>query len=373
MARPQRVNAWPLGSGRWRGPLALVLGVLLAHLWLLWSMDRLWASPSALQAVPAPLFTRQIEPAEPVTVTPASTIAPAKPVRPSMAVRDDTVASKSATTPPAPAAPAAPPAPIPPPSDTEAAAPAEPPQPPVPPASSAAGTEPTPKAEADPPPANSAAAAAADRWPPSTRLSYRLTGYYRGDLTGDAQVNWQRDGDRYQAQVDMTIGLILKTTLTSQGQITDEGLAPKVYEEQLGNRRRSVRLGDEQITLANGQQLPRPAGVQDTASQFVALSQRFASRGTPLKAGESVKFWMARPGGLDPWDYRVVGSERLQLPKLGEVEAFHLKPEPLEHPRGSIVAEMWFAPSLQHLPVRIRISFNQDSFVDLLVNTIEQR
>ena len=51
----------------------------------------------------------------------------------------------------------------------------------------------------------------------------------------------------------------------------------------------------------------------------------------------------------------------------------HLKPRQLAKPRGSIVAEIWFAPSLQYLPVRIRITQGEGSYVDLLVQTIDQR
>lgn len=326
--------------------------VLVAHLLLLATLDRLWANPTALKPLVPPMLTRQISPAEPVAPPPP--VARKRPARPA--------ATAIATAPTTPVTPEPP--------ETVASAP----EPAPPPMAEASAVE-APPAETTPQPtqAGTDTPLEADRWPPNTRLNYRLTGYYRGELSGNAAVAWQRDGARYQAQVDMTVGLIVRTTLTSQGEITPEGLVPRQYEEQLGTRRRAVRLADDTITLANGKQLPRPAGVQDTASQFVALTQRFATGQTKLVAGESVKFWMARPGGVDAWDYRVVGQEQLFLPSLGEVTAWHLKPEPLVTPRGSIVAEMWFAPSLQYLPVRIRISFNEENHVDLLVNTIEQR
>lgn len=353
MARPTGTTLTTRPSVR---ALALVgVGVLVVHLLLLAALDRLWARPSVLKPLVPPMLTRQIGPAEPVAPPPLPPVARARAAR--------HAATSIATSPPTPPDLPEPPeaaasAPEPPPAEIAEAPPVE-----------------TPSAEATPPAAQAGTNTPleADHWPPSTRLSYRLTGYYRGELSGDAAVAWQRDGARYQAQVAMTIGLIVRMTLTSQGDITSEGLVPRQYEEQLGNRRRAVRLTDDTVTLANGKQLPRPAGVQDTASQFVALTQRFATGQTRLAAGESVKFSMARPGGVDAWDYKVVGPEQLFLPSLGEVTAWHLKPEPLVTPRGSIVAEMWFAPSLQYLPVRIRISFNEENHVDLLVNTIEQR
>ena len=135
---------------------------------------------------------------------------------------------------------------------------------------------------------------------------------------------------------------------------------------------RRATLREETILLGNGQVVPRPAGVQDTASQFVELSHRFASGRERLEVGRSVQVWLARPGHLALWTYDIVARETLQTPGLGPVEAFHLKPRPLANPRGNITAEMWFAPSLQYLPVRIKVNMDP-AYVDLLVESIEQR
>ena len=92
-----------------------------------------------------------------------------------------------------------------------------------------------------------------------------------------------------------------------------------------------------------------------------------------MEVGRSVSFWMARPGAVDLWTYDVVARETLQLPELGAIEAFHLKPRPIANPRGNITAEMWFAPSLQYLPVRIRVKMGDEAHLDLMVLKIEQR
>ena len=113
--------------------------------------------------------------------------------------------------------------------------------------------------------------------------------------------------------------------------------------------------------------------VQDAASQFVELGHRFATGQLKLQAGGRVDFWLARPGGVDQWTYDVVGEETVHLPRLGAIQAFHLKPRPLNEPRGNISAEMWFAPSLQYLPVRIRIAQGADTYLDLLAETVEQK
>jgi hypothetical protein len=134
-----------------------------------------------------------------------------------------------------------------------------------------------------------------------------------------------------------------------------------------------VRLGEESVTFNDGRTAPRPQGVQDTASQFVELSHRFATGQDILQVGRSVSFWMARPGAVDLWTYDIVEREMLQTRAFGPIEAFRLKPRPIANPRGNITAEMWFAPSLQYLPVRIRVNMGESTYVDLLVEKIEQR
>lgn len=208
-------------------------------------------------------------------------------------------------------------------------------------------------------------------WPANTRLNYSLIGYYRGDVYGDARVQWQRTGEQYQAQVNVTLGLLVNIRFTSQGRITPTRLWPDVYEETRLGKLRSIRMGQQQVTLDNGSTLPRPAQLQDTASQFVQLSQDFASGRLPLKVGAVIPVALARPGGIDDWVYDVVALDTLATP-LGELPAYHLKPRPLANPRNSISTEMWFAPSLQHLPVRIRMALNADTWLDLTVKEVTQ-
>jgi len=220
-----------------------------------------------------------------------------------------------------------------------------------------------------------------DTWPSDTRLSYALTGNYRGALHGRAKVLWQRlfDGQqaRYQADVQLDLGLLLSMRLTSQGQITEQGLAPGVYEEQIGQRRRHARI-DEDVQLNNGKRAPRPDGVQDTASQLIELAHRLATAQTPPAPGDTVPLWLARPNGVSQWVYDLLGEETVELPRLGAVPALHLKPRRLNAPdgdanSGAIHAEIWLAPSLQYLPVRILLTRGADTSVDLLVDAIEQK
>ena len=218
-----------------------------------------------------------------------------------------------------------------------------------------------------------ASAKVADAWPPNTRLAYTLRGNYRGELHGTARVLWQTSGTQYQAQVELDLGLLASMRLTSQGELTAQSLVPRVYEELMRKKRRNVRLGAESLHLANGETLPRPPGVQDTASQFIELSHRFASGQVPLTVGQTVNFALARPNRVAQWTYDVVEDTQLQLPQLGTTRALLVKPRPIEGDTKGISAQMWLAPSLQYLPVRILLTTgNGDQQVDLLLQQVDQ-
>ena len=173
------------------------------------------------------------------------------------------------------------------------------------PAASAASAASAPVAAAS----AAAEAAGLDQWPVDTRLSYVLTGMYRGPLYGDARVQWLRQGGKYEVRLDCKVQVFGTQVLTSQGDVTPGGLVPRAYEELGPRKRRMARLGDQVVTLDNGRTVPRPPGVQDSASQFVELTQRFATGREVLEVGRSIKVWLARPGGVDQWEYDIVGRE----------------------------------------------------------------
>ena len=345
------------------GRNALIASALLAlggHALVLdWLADH-WHEQPPMRLMAEPMFTRLVAVAQP----PAASKAMPRPAA--------TAPALSAATPVAASLPASPTptAPVPETPQSEVL-PA-----PALPAVAAALPEPATAAASTLAAAVSPSAPSADPlagWPSDTRLSYRLTGWFRGELQGDARVQWQRQADRYQVRVDIDINTFINLTMTSQGLVTPQGLRPSAYEETRRGRTRAMRMNDTDVTLEGGQRLPRPDGLQDTASQFVDLAYRFANQLQPLQTGGQVSFWMARPGAVDLWTYDVVEDVVLQTPRLGAVQAFHLKPRPIANPRGNITAEMWFAPGLQYLPVRIRINQGSEIHLDLLVEKIEQR
>ena len=212
-------------------------------------------------------------------------------------------------------------------------------------------------------------------WPGSTRLSYGLTGNFRGEIHGNAQVEWVRVGSRYQVHLDVIVGLpiapLITRRMSSEGDITAEGLAPQRYDEDTkmmfrDRRRLTMRFEPGAVVMANGQRQETLPGVQDTASQFVQLSYLFSVKPDLLVVGGAVEVPLALARKVDRWTYDVTAQEPLSTP-FGAVDTFHLKPRRAAPTGNELTAEIWIAPSLQYLPARIRIRQDADTYIDLLI------
>jgi hypothetical protein len=255
-----------------------------------------------------------------------------------------------------------------PPESTPASAPE-----PVAEAASAASESPTPVAQAASAPLDGEPG---PEWPLSTRLTYVLTGNYRGPVYGQAQVEWLRKGKDYQVNLDVGIGPsfapLITRRMSSQGQLTPEGIAPQRYDEETqfivgGGRRASVFFLGAEVQLASGAREPAPRGAQDSASQFVQLTWLFMTGREPLAAGRIVQFPLVLPRRQYAWQYEVVGEETLNTP-LGPVASWHIKPS---RPAGGgdLSAEVWLAPTLQYLPVRLVIRQDADTYIDMMLKS----
>jgi hypothetical protein len=217
---------------------------------------------------------------------------------------------------------------------------------------------------------------AAFEWPPSTRIAYSLTGHFQGPVHGQAQVEWLREGARYQVHLDVSVGPRLapfvQRRMSSEGLLTAQGLRPQRYEEETRvvlrePRRLRMAFTDDQVTLANGNRAAPLPGVQDTASQFVQLTWLFTTQPQRLRVGERIELPLALPRRIGTWVYEVVAQEQL-VTLAGELPVLHLRPVPGSGRPGELVAEAWFAPGLQYLPVRILIRQDEQTHIDLLLS-----
>ena len=107
--------------------------------------------------------------------------------------------------------------------------------------------------------------------------------------------------------------------------------------------------------------------MQDTASQFVQLTWLFTTQPELLRAA-SVELPLALPRNVDRWVYEVVGRGGAGHAGRRDRRPSTCKPRREPRPGNDLVAEIWFAPTLQYLPVRIRIRQDAETCVDLLID-----
>jgi hypothetical protein len=218
----------------------------------------------------------------------------------------------------------------------------------------------------------------ASQWPPSTRLDYSLTGNYRGPIEGQAQVHWLLQGTRYQVHLDVSVGPpfapLLQRRHGSTGELTDRGLQPSRYDEEFqvvfrDPRRLTLHMDADTVRFPNGRSAPRPPGLQDSASQFVQLVWLFTTQPGLLQPGRSIDIPLALPRYIEIWTYDVLAAETLATP-AGAIDTVHVKPRREPRPGVDLTAEVWVAPSLQYLPVRILIRQDAQTYVDLLLKEL---
>lgn len=216
------------------------------------------------------------------------------------------------------------------------------------------------------------AAAPAFDWPPSTRLAYAMRGNYRGEVQGSATVEWIRAGLHYQVHLEAMVGPsfapILVRRASSDGVLGDHGLTPHRFEGEqrvaFRSRRWAMTFEPDRVRLPEGREGPALPGVQDEASLFVQLTWLFTTQPQMLQPGRSIEVPLALPRRVEVWQYDVVAQETLRLP-FGEVSTMHVRPRRLHRPGPEITTQMWFAPGLQYLPVRILVEQGDDTFIDL--------
>jgi hypothetical protein len=368
--------------GAW---LALLLAVGLVHWWVASQLpDSRFGEGAAADEAPEAIevaFVRELAP----TLPPVHAVVPAPPPPPAQRVVAVPQRAASAASGPAEEVAEPPPvvASVAGAATSPAVVPAE--------AASAAASAPVNLLPPAPPPAVTIPAAPASQvipplaaasgpapaafdWPPSTRLSYDLVGYYRGPAYGNAKVEWLRDGPRYQVRLEVRIPPIGGRRMLSDGLLGPDGLAPRRYDEETEvalreTQRQTVLFEPDRIVLANKKVNDPLPGVQDTASQFVQMTWLFLTKPELLQVGRSVDFPLALPRRVGMWTYDVAEQVDLQLP-FGEVKAFHLVPRPGNRRPKEWTLEVWIAPSLQYLPAKIVMRLDDETHAELSLKSL---
>lgn len=353
------------------GVIALVV---LAHAWITWGVskhlsDMRGDDTLTIKRMEAELVADMELSEPPVVVAPPA----AEPPPAAAAVAAEPAASAASAPEPEPAASAA--------SSPEPAVATAEPAPSAPVAAEGPASEPTTLAQAAEPPA-SAPSAPAFEWPKATRVTFKMEGYLRGPIYGSAKVEWVREDLRYQVHVDAIAGPsfapIASQRWTSEGTITPEGLQPARFESVNKLLIKSaapkiVTFEDNEVVLPGGDRVARLPGVQDPASHYIQMAYMFMLHPGSLQVGRTLEMPLAWTKRQEIVTYDIDGTEILTTP-LGQLETYRLKPRKFKNSKGDeVLAEIWIAPTLQYLPIRMLIRIGADTYFDMHMDRAPQQ
>lgn len=233
------------------------------------------------------------------------------------------------------------------PADTASAPPAEPPAPPQP-------------SHALP-----AQVVAQLQYPAPVLLKYDVRGKQRGfPYAVNGELQWSHDANTYSARLAISHFLLGSRVQTSVGALTAQGLEPVRFGDKFRSEVAAhFERSKGKVTFsANTPDAVLMQGAQDQLSVFLQIAAMLAGAPTTYPAGTTLTFQAVGPRSAANWTFTVGAIENLTLP-AGEVSALRLWRDPTEpyEPKG----EIWLAPAMDYLPVRIRLSKSEDEFSDL--------
>src|SRR6185369_13080289 len=254
------------------------------------------------------------------------------------------------------------------------AAPAAPVETPAPEVVAAATPVPEPVREPEPvapPPLEEAIPAAPSlapprELPPRIDLAYRAFLGTRGFLIGDAVYRLEHSGSQYRiSTVGEARGLAAllfpgEARAKSEGAITADGLQPTSYSVERINRREAASFDWESgmVQLNGDQSAPLEL---PTFDPLVVLWQFYFSP----PAQDQIEFNIATTRRIYHVTFRRIGTEKITLP-FGDFDTEIWKRVDAD---STVQAQVWLAPSLRYVAVKLRLS-NARATVEGLLDSI---
>lgn len=207
--------------------------------------------------------------------------------------------------------------------------------------------------------------------PRSALLNYRLSGLEKGiQYQANSQLRWQHNTQSYDMNLSLKVFLLGTKSWHSQGQITSAGLAPTRLTDRWRNSHTAFFDRPNQRIVFDQKTSPVPLqmGAQDQVSLYAQLAAAMTHVGESWPAGTRLQMQTATARGASPWLLTLVGFETLPL------NGQNLPTTKWLGQRMSSAdskLEFWVNAAHDWLPVRIRITQDTGSFIDLQLTNRE--
>lgn len=190
--------------------------------------------------------------------------------------------------------------------------------------------------------------------PPSGELQYDT--FYNGVRNQPGTIHWSSDGKtHYEMVVSVPLPFVGTFSYSSHGHIDAFGLAPDQYIEKRGHRPADFsifnRTSKQIIFTKTPASLPLTDGSQDRFSMVMQLASLVRGDPSVYKPGVTRQFFVVDNDSGENWPIETIGDETIRTSQ-GFVSARHFMRLP-RHDGDRRRIDVWLAPSLGWLPVRI--------------------
>ncbi|MGS5085069.1 DUF3108 domain-containing protein [Hydrogenophaga sp. A37] len=206
--------------------------------------------------------------------------------------------------------------------------------------------------------------------PPSAQLKYDVRGLAKGfNYTAAGRLDWSNNGSTYEATMSVKALFLGSRGQTSVGALNDKGLSPDRFTDRSRSERAAhFERANAKVRYSNNAPdavlLP---GMQDRLSVNFQLAGLFNARPDAYAEGQTLRVPVSTIDMAEVWLF-LVGPQTTETLPAGDVVARKLTRSPRREFDRTV--EIWLAPSLAHLPVRLRITEQNGDFVDMKLDEL---
>ncbi len=187
-----------------------------------------------------------------------------------------------------------------------------------------------------------------------------------GLTEGSGAIRWQNLGTTYRINTEAKILFITLFSSQSEGEITESGITPLLFSRKTPRATTNTHFQRSKNVIsfsASTREYPRTDGAQDQSSMIFQLAAVGLGNSEQMSDGNIIEFVVASHREAEPWQFRVMGMENMQL-EGKEAMTWHLQRAPAA---GSFSSrfDIWLSPPHFWAPVHIMQTDSDGSVTEM--------
>ncbi|MCX7901886.1 MAG: DUF3108 domain-containing protein [Burkholderiaceae bacterium] len=211
--------------------------------------------------------------------------------------------------------------------------------------------------------------------PGAATYVYRMTDSRYPSITGTTVLQWRLDGGsrRYEATLSTRVFEVSVAEVSSRGAVSESGLAPERYVQKTATRAAvatNIDWSRQRVTFSRrSDELPTREGLQDRLSFQFQLMALARAQPLALQPGAVISMPVAGTDQVETYEFLVIGRETLML-ESRPIETVKL--DRGKGPGAEARVEVWLAPQLGWLPVKLRFTDRRGNVTDSELRQLDE-